>query len=242
MPVLLRRSGGKRARSCGDANVLIRAPGTACPPRVVCGRGRNPTLRLNTCSAGVEVAALRFRWRGPSRPSRATAGDPLAVVPFLREVITDASPGALVNATPLESFLEAQAAQPRFYALCAGTFAAVALLLAAFGLYKPAQLYGVATPARDRRPHGLGSRTPSRPHARIPAGRRARRRRRSLWDCSLPPPPNRIVESILFGVTPADPLTFTAVTAVLVAVGLVAGWLPARRATRIDPMNVLHEV
>ena len=171
-----------------------------------------------------------------------TAGDPLAVVPFLRKILTDASPGALVNATPLESFLEAQAAQPRFYALCAGTFAAVALLLAAFGLYKPAQLYGVATPARDRRPHGLGSRTPSRPHARIPAGRRARRRRRGLWDCSLPPPTNRIVESILFGVTPADPLTFAAVTAVLVVVGLVACWLPARRATRIDPMNVLHEV
>ena len=64
-----------------------------------------------------------------------TAGDPLAVVPFLREVLTDTNPGALLNATPLESFLEAQAAQPRFYALCAGTFAAVALLLAAFGLY-----------------------------------------------------------------------------------------------------------
>ena len=40
--------------------------------RVVCGRGRNPTLRLSTCSAGVEVAALRFRWRGLSRPARAT--------------------------------------------------------------------------------------------------------------------------------------------------------------------------
>ena len=38
---------------------------------VVCGRGRNPTLRSNTCSAGVEDAALRFRWRGPSRPARA---------------------------------------------------------------------------------------------------------------------------------------------------------------------------
>ena len=51
----------------------------------------------------------------------------------------------------------------------------------------------------------------------------------------------RIVESILVGVTTADPLTFAAVTAVLVAVELVACWLPARRATRIDPMNVLRE-
>ena len=51
----------------------------------------------------------------------------------------------------------------------------------------------------------------------------------------------RIVESILFGVTPAEPLILATVTAVLVAVGLVACWLPARRATRIDPMNVLRE-
>ena len=52
---------------------------------------------------------------------------------------------------------------------------------------------------------------------------------------------SRIVESVLLGVTPADPLTFTAVTAVLVGVALLACWLPARRATRIDPMNVLRE-
>ncbi|MYN64406.1 MAG: FtsX-like permease family protein, partial [Acidobacteria bacterium] len=52
---------------------------------------------------------------------------------------------------------------------------------------------------------------------------------------------SRIVESVLFGVTPADPLTFTAVTAVLLGVALLACWLPARRAARIDPMNVLRE-
>ena len=51
----------------------------------------------------------------------------------------------------------------------------------------------------------------------------------------------RVVESILFGVTSADPSRSPPVTAVLVAVGLVASWLPARRATRIDPMNVLRE-
>ena len=51
----------------------------------------------------------------------------------------------------------------------------------------------------------------------------------------------RIVESVLFGVTPADPLTFTAVTAVLLGVALLACWLPARRAARIDPMDVLRE-
>ena len=44
----------------------------------------------------------------------------------------------------------------------------------------------------------------------------------------------RIVESVLFGVTPADPLTFTAVAAVLLGVALLACWLPARRGARID--------
>ena len=45
--------------------------------RVVCGRGRNPTLRSSTCSAGVEVAALRFRWRCSTcatRSASATSG------------------------------------------------------------------------------------------------------------------------------------------------------------------------
>lgn len=49
----------------------------------------------------------------------------------------------------------------------------------------------------------------------------------------------RILGSILFGVTPTDPLTFTAVTALLLTVALVACWLPAKQATRIAPMDVL---
>ncbi|MYN67178.1 MAG: FtsX-like permease family protein, partial [Acidobacteria bacterium] len=64
-----------------------------------------------------------------------TAGDPLAVIPFLQEALADVSPGAQVNAMALETILSATAAQPRFYALCASIFGGVALLLAAFGLY-----------------------------------------------------------------------------------------------------------
>lgn len=51
----------------------------------------------------------------------------------------------------------------------------------------------------------------------------------------------RVIESVLFGVPPADPLTFGAVTTVLLAVGLLACWLPARRATRIDPLDTLRD-
>lgn len=50
----------------------------------------------------------------------------------------------------------------------------------------------------------------------------------------------RVLQRFLFGVTPTDPIAFTVVTLVLLAVGLLAAWLPARRATRIDPWDALR--
>jgi ABC-type antimicrobial peptide transport system permease subunit len=50
----------------------------------------------------------------------------------------------------------------------------------------------------------------------------------------------RLVASLLFGVTPTDPLTFAAVVAVLTSVAALAGYLPAARAARIEPMSALR--
>jgi len=50
----------------------------------------------------------------------------------------------------------------------------------------------------------------------------------------------RYLASLLFDVKPADPLTFIAVCAVLMSAGLLASWLPARRATAVDPMLSLR--
>ena len=52
---------------------------------------------------------------------------------------------------------------------------------------------------------------------------------------------SRLAASLLHGVQPLDPPTYAAVAGVLLAVALAAAWLPARRATRIDPVTALRE-
>jgi putative ABC transport system permease protein len=56
----------------------------------------------------------------------------------------------------------------------------------------------------------------------------------SLWAA-------RFVTTLLYGLQPRDPLTFAAAAAILGAIGALAGWIPARRASRIDPARVLRE-
>ena len=165
--------------------------------------------------------------------------DPDALFPFVRAVLARIHPDARVYATRLDTMLSSAAAQPRFYAACAVIFAAVALLLAAFGLY------GVLSYAVSRRRRELGVRTA------LGAGRTdvvllVVRQGGMLVaaGCVLGLPAaaasTRVVASVLFGITATDALTFADVTTVVLATGLLACWLPSRRATRIDPMEVLR--
>ena len=168
-----------------------------------------------------------------------TEGDPDGVIPLLTDVLAGVHPEVRVNATTLDNALSREAVQPRFYAVCAGIFAAVALLLAAFGLY------GVLGYAVSQRRREIGVRMA------LGAGRAdvvmlVVRQGGMLVVAGAvlgllsAAASTRVVESILFDVTPTDALTFVAVTAVVLAAGLLACWLPTRRATRIDPMEVLR--
>jgi putative ABC transport system permease protein len=51
---------------------------------------------------------------------------------------------------------------------------------------------------------------------------------------------SRLVASQLYGVSPSDPLTLTSIIVLLVSVALLACWLPARRAARVDPLKTLR--
>lgn len=169
-----------------------------------------------------------------------TVGNPHAVVPFLREVLTDVHPGALVDTTVLDTILSEQSAGFRFHAVCAGIFGAAALLLAAFGLYSVIS-FMVSQRRREigiRVALGAGNRailTLVLGQGGLLVGTGA------IIGLLASAVAARVIESLLFGVGAADPLTLTAVPAVLLGVGLLACWLPARRAARIDPTDVLRE-
>jgi ABC-type antimicrobial peptide transport system permease subunit len=118
-------------------------------------------------------------------------------------------------------------------------FALAALLLAMLGVY------GVTASAVTQRTRELGIRSALGADGRM-----------MLWSVASEPvrlvaiglvlglgitlAGGRVVGSLLYGMRPTDPLTLAAVALVLLAVALLATWLPARRATRVDPMIALR--
>ena len=169
-----------------------------------------------------------------------TTGDPLAAIPFLREAATATNPQATLGpVTTLEARLSTAVAQPRFYAVFVGSFAALALLLAAFGIYGLLS-YTVAQRTREIGIRmALGARRGDilalvvrQGAALVVAG--------GVIGVFAAAASSRVLESLLYGVTADDPMTFLAAPLVLLAVALVACWLPARRATRVEPMKTLR--
>ncbi len=204
-------------------------------------------LRYSGLAAG-EPQAEAFVPADQAAPARSagafvtvrTTGDPLALVPFLEEAVVEAHPRArLEDVMTMDGRLSLAVAQPRFYAVLVGAFAALALLMAASGIYgllsyTVAQRRGeigirMALGARRGDILGLVVRQGA---MLVTAG--------AVVGLAAAAASSRVLESFLYGVATDDRLTFVAAPLVLVAVALVACWLPARRATRVDPMKTLR--
>ena len=129
--------------------------------------------------------------------------------------------------------------QERFQALLLGLFAALALVLACVGLY------GVISYSVAQRTHEIGVRMAlgARPGDVL---KLVLRQGMGLTivglvvGIAIGSVATRVLSDMLFGVTPRDPLTFVGVPALLLLVAFLACYIPARRATRIDPLVALR--
>ena len=169
-----------------------------------------------------------------------TQDDPSAVMPAVRRVAAEIDPGEIVYAVETMNGVIANSLAPRRLSLILlGIFACLALALACVGIYGVIS-YLVSERTREigvRMALGAQRRDVLRLVMRQGAGM-------TLFGVLIGAAAalglTRLMSSQLFGVTAHDPLTFLAVALVLIAVALGACYLPARRATRVDPMVALR--
>ncbi len=127
----------------------------------------------------------------------------------------------------------------RFTMILLGLFSGIALILATIGVYGLLPVQHHAADAGDRDPHGPGRRKIDVLRAVLTQGLRLTFLGVAVGLAGALAL-TRILASLLYGVTPTDPLTFALVSLLLVAVASVASYVPARRAARIDPMVALR--
>lgn len=190
-------------------------------------------------SAAVYLSAIQFPQRTMTLLVR-TAGEPSAIVPAIARAVQEIDPAQPVfQVRRLHDWLDESAAQPRFTTTLSGVFAVVALLLAAVGVY------GVLSYSVAQRTQEIGVRMA------IGAARgqilRLVLRGGMAWALlgiaigllgafAL----SQVLGSLLFDVGARDPLTYSLVGVMLALVAMLACYIPAARATRIDPVIALR--
>ncbi|HVF41692.1 MAG TPA: ABC transporter permease, partial [Pyrinomonadaceae bacterium] len=171
---------------------------------------------------------------------RSGAGDPLALTSSLRGAVTELDKDQLIWQTrTLDQLVSASVAGRRFNMTLLGLFASVAMLLAALGLY------GVMAYSVTRRTHEIGVRMALGARGsdvlRMVVGQGMRL---ALLGVAIGLAAafavTRVLASLLYGVTTTDPLTYAGLAALLASVAFLASYLPARRATKVDPMEALR--
>jgi putative ABC transport system permease protein len=169
-----------------------------------------------------------------------TVGDPALAIPAVRAAINDVDPNVAIDVLIPMSHLAASAVAPqRFYAVMLGLFAGVAGALAAIGIY------GVLTYAVIQRTQEIGIRMAigaQRAHVLADVMRKGFALTGIGITVGLVGAAfgTRLLQGLLFGITPFDPQTFIAVSAMFALVAIFASYLPARRATKVDALVALR--
>jgi putative ABC transport system permease protein len=169
-----------------------------------------------------------------------TSKDPLSLVSAVRNELQQMDPEQPMAAVAtMDQLLGDSLSRSRFTMLLLGIFAAISLLLASVGIYGVIA-YGVAQRTQEfgiRIALGAGRRDV----LRLVLGQGTRL---ALWGIGLGVifalALTKFLATLLYGISPTDPLTFAAVASLLVLVALAACYVPAHRATRVDPIEALR--
>jgi putative ABC transport system permease protein len=166
--------------------------------------------------------------------------DPLSLVPAVRKQVAELDRNLPLYAVQtMDDILSADVASQRFNATALAAFAGLAVLLAAVGIY------GVMAYAVGQRTHEIGVRLALGAEQgsvlRMVLGQGLRL---ALLGVVIGLAGafafTRVMRSLLFEIRPTDPVTFAVVTVAFLLVALTACWIPARRATRVDPVITLR--
>jgi len=209
-------------------------PGQETPPFVYAPFHQQPAVFPGGAARAHLHEALVLR----TSASQPGGGTNLAT--SVKKVLAEIDPNQPVtNIMTMDAVMAASLGDSRFFMQLFGIFAGVAALLAAVGIY------GVMSYSVSERTHEIGIRMALGAHRGDVLGLIAK-----LWlkltligvaiGIALAIGVTRLISSFLFGVKPTDPLTYAAVAVGLAAIALLACYIPARRAMKVDPLVALR--
>ncbi|HEX8772906.1 MAG TPA: ABC transporter permease [Pyrinomonadaceae bacterium] len=222
---------GKRFRQGGAESPLMEVVGVVQDGKYA---GLNESPQPYVCRP------LSQAYAGTNTVIVRTDSDPQKLLPLIRNEVQQLDAHMpLASAKTLAERLAMPLLPARIAASLFASFGMLALALAAIGIY------GIMSYSVSRRTHEIG--------VRVALGAQASDVLRLILGQGMTPvligvvlgissalALTRLMKSLLFGMSAADPLTYTGVAALLLSVALLAAYIPARRATRIDPMQALR--